>query len=130
VASEEERRHTFDETMDQQRENVKQAFFNLRYNISLIKALDQRKASAEIQLAAVKKGRKIGTRNAIDVLNAEQTYSLALRDFRYALYDNIIRVIQLKSAAGILAEADISGLSIMEAPAPENGLNLIISQVQ
>ena len=129
VASEEERRHTFDETMDQQRENVKQAFFNLRYNISLIKALDQRKASAEIQLAAVKKGRKIGTRNAIDVLNAEQTYSLALRDYRYALYDNIIRVIQLKSAAGILAEADISGLSAMEAPAPENGLNLIISQV-
>lgn len=127
VASEEERRHAFDETMDQQRENVKQAFFNLRYNISLIKALDQKKASAEIQLAAVKKGRLIGTRNAIDVLNAEQTYSMALRDCRYALYDNIIRVIQLKSAAGILTEADVSGLSGFEAPTPANGLNLIIS---
>jgi outer membrane protein len=129
VASEEERRHMFDETMDQQRENVKQAFFNLRYNISLIKALEQKKASAEIQLAAVKKGRKIGTRNAIDVLNAEQTYSIALRDQRYALYDNIIRVIQLKSAAGILAESDISGLSEMVAPAPDNELNMIISLV-
>lgn len=128
TASEEERRHIFDETMDQQRENVKQAFFNLRYNISLIKALDQRKASAEIQLAAVKKGRKIGTRNAIDVLNAEQTYSLALRDYRYALYDNVIRHIQLKSAAGILAEVDIAGLSKIEAPAPGVGLNMIISQ--
>lgn len=127
VASEEERRHAFDETMDQQRENVKQAFFNLRYNISLIKALDQKKTSAEIQLAAVKKGRLIGTRNAIDVLNAEQTYSMALRDCRYALYDNIIRVIQLKSAAGILTEADVSGLSGFEAPTPANGLNLIIS---
>ncbi|OGU14028.1 MAG: hypothetical protein A2076_09770 [Geobacteraceae bacterium GWC2_53_11] len=127
AASEEERRHAFDETMDQQRENVKQAFFNLRYNISLIKALDQKKASAEIQLAAVKKGRLIGTRNAIDVLNAEQTYSMALRDCRYALYDNIIRVIQLKSAAGILTEADVSGLSGFEAPTPANGLNLIIS---
>jgi outer membrane protein len=129
TASEEERKHNLEETMDQQRENVKQAYFNLRYNISLIKALDQRKASAEIQLAAVKKGRKIGTRNAIDVLNAEQAYSLALRDQRYALYDNIIRVIQLKSAAGILAEADISRLSGIEAPTPGNGLNLIISQV-
>ncbi|MDD2366428.1 MAG: TolC family protein [Desulfuromonadaceae bacterium] len=127
TASEEERQHIFDETMEQQRENVKQAFFNLRYNISLIKALDQRKASAEIQLAAVKKGRKIGTRNAIDVLNAEQGYSLALRDYRYALYDNIIRVIQLKSAAGILSEADISALAGMEAPTPGDGLNLIIS---
>lgn len=128
VASEEERQHAFDETMEQQRENVKQAFYNLSYNISLIKALDQRKASAEIQLAAVKKGRKIGTRNAIDVLNAEQTYSLALRDCRYALYDNIIRVIQLKAAAGILAESDISGLAKMEAPKPGIGLNLMISQ--
>ena len=129
VASEEERRHIFDETMDQQRENVKQAFYNLRYNISLIKALEQRKTSAEVQLAAVKKGRKIGTRNAIDVLNAEQAYSLALRDYRYALYDNIIRLIQLKSAAGILSEADVSGLAKIEAPDPGVGLNMIISQI-
>ena len=128
VAAEEERRHLFDETMDQQRENVKQAFFNLRYNISYIRALEQRKASAEIQLAAVKKGRKIGTRNAIDVLNAEQAYSVALRDYRYALYDNVLRAIQLKSAAGILTESDVSGLSEIEAPPPGNGLNMIISQ--
>lgn len=128
-ATEKERRHILDETMDQQRENVKQAFFNLRYNISLIKALDQRKASAEIQLAAIKKGRKIGTRNAIDVLNAEQTYSIALRDCRYALYDNIISAIQLKSAAGILDETDVSELSRIEAPAPDNELNMIISRV-
>ncbi len=111
VASEEERRHIFDETMDQQRENVKQAFFNLRYNISFIRALEQRKASAEIQLAAVSKGRTIGTRNAIDVLNAEQAYSLALRDYKYALYDNIIKMVQLKSAAGILSEDDVSGIT-------------------
>lgn len=128
VAAEEERGHVFDETMDQHRENVKQAFFNLRYNISYIRALEQRKASAEIQLAAVKKGRKIGTRNAIDVLNAEQAYSVALRDYRYALYDNVLRVIQLKSAAGILTESDVFGLSEIEAPPPGNGLNMIISQ--
>ena len=129
VATEDERRHAFDETMDQQRENVKQAFFNLRYNISLIKAQDQRKASAEIQLAAIKKGRKIGTRNAIDVLNAEQAYSIALRDYRYALYDNVIRVIQLKSAAGILAEADIAELSKIAVPTPDIGLSMLVSQV-
>ena len=116
VATEEERQHAFDETMDQQRENVKQAFFNLRYNISLIKAQEQRRVSAEIQLAAVSKGRKIGTRNAIDQLNAEQTYSIALRDYKYALYDNFIRVIQLKSAAGILVESDISEISHAVAP--------------
>lgn len=116
VASEEERRQAFNETLDQQRENVKQAFFNLRYNISFIRALEQKKASAEIQLAAVSKGRKIGTRNAIDVLNAEQSYSVALRDYKYAMYDNFIRVIQLKSAAGILVDADVSDVSRSIAP--------------
>jgi outer membrane protein len=122
VASEEERRHIFDETMDQQRENVKQSFFNLRYNFSFIKALEQKKASAEIQLSAVSKGRNIGTRNAIDVLNAEQAYSVALRDYKYALYDNIIRGIQLKSAAGILTEADISEVSKTAPPTLTSGL--------
>lgn len=125
VASEEERRHIFDETMDQQRENVKQAFFNLRYNISLIKALEQKKASAEIQLEAVSKGRKIGTRTAVDLLNAEQAYSVALRDYKYALYDNFIRVIQLKSAAGILVEADVSDVSREVAPTISSMLNTL-----
>lgn len=116
VASEEERQHAFDETIEQQRENVKQAFYNLRYNFSLIKALEQKMTSAEIQLDAVKKGRNMGLRNAIDLLNAEQAYSLALRDYKYALYDNFIRVFQLKSAAGILTDADIAEVSKKASP--------------
>jgi outer membrane protein len=129
VASEEERRLVLDETMDQQRESVKQAFYNLRYNISFIKALEQKKASAEIQLAAVSKGRKIGTRNAVDVLNAEQAYSIALRDHQYALYDNFIRVIQLKSAAGILAEEDVTEVSRAVAPFMISKLNSLVSSL-
>ncbi len=116
VASEEERRHAFDETIEQQRENVKQAFYNLQYNFSLIKALEQKMTSAEIQLDAVKKGRNMGVRNAIDLLNAEQAYSLTLRDYKYALYDNFIRVFQLKSAAGILVDADIAEVPKKASP--------------
>lgn len=123
VASESERRYMYDETRDQQRENAKQAFFNLRYNISLIKALEQKRSSAEIQLAAVSKGRTIGTRTAIDLLNAEQGYSMALRDYKYALYDNFIRSIQLKSAAGILVDADISEISKAVAPQLNTKIN-------
>jgi outer membrane protein len=73
-------------------------------------------ASAEIQLDAVKNGRNIGTRNAIDLLNAEQSYSIALRDIKYALYDNFIKVLRLKSAAGILTEEDVSMISKAAAP--------------
>jgi outer membrane protein len=117
IASEEERRRILDETRDLHLDTIKQAFFNLRYNISLIKALEQKKVSAEIQLAAVKKGRSIGTRNAIDLLNAAQAYSIALRDYKNALYDNFISMIKLKSAAGILTDSDLSEISKAAAPA-------------
>jgi outer membrane protein len=106
-ANEEERRHMLEEILEQQRDNVKQGFFNLRYNVSIISALEQKKKSAELQLDAVKKGRSIGTRSAIDLLNAEQAYSMALRDLRNALYDNVTRVIQLRAAAGLLEETDL-----------------------
>lgn len=125
VASEEERQHLFNETIEQQRENLKQAFYNLRYNFSLIKALEQKMTSAEIQLDAVKKGRSMGMRNAIDLLNAEQSYSLALRDYKYALYDNFIRVFQLKSAAGILADADVSDVSKKASPTLSSRLSFL-----
>ena len=109
VANQDERKYMLDATLEQRRENLKQSFFNLRYNVSLIKALKQKEISAEIQLNGVRKGRGLGTRTAIDLLNAEQAYSLAKRDLRNALYDNVVRIIQLKAAAGILDEADLSG---------------------
>lgn len=109
VANQDERRYLLDATLIQRRENLKQMFFQIRYSVSLIKALKQKELSSEIQLSAVKKGRSLGTRTAIDLLNAEQAYSVAQRDLKNALYDNIVRIIQLKAAAGILDEADLSG---------------------
>ena len=124
VASEEERRYTFNETINQLRENVTRAFLNLHYNRSYINALEQKIASAEIQLAAVNKGRGIGTRNAVDVLNAEQSYSIALRDYKYAIYDNVCMLIQLKSAAGILAEDDVFKISRDATPSQRGQADL------
>ena len=107
TASETESSFALDQVREQRRDNIKQAFFNLSYNVSLIKALEQREASALLQLNAIKKGRSIGTRTAIDLLNAQQAYSMAQRDLKNALYDNVMRIIELKSAAGILSEEDI-----------------------
>ena len=109
VANQDERKYQLEAILEQRRENMKQSFFNLRYNVSLIKALKQKEHSSEIQLNAVKKGRSLGTRTAIDLLNAEQSYSMAKRDLKNALYDNVVRVILLKSAAGILDESDLAG---------------------
>lgn len=107
TANESERRYNLDQVREQRRENTKLTFFNLRYNLNIIRALEQKEASAKIQLDAVRKGRSIGTRTAIDLLNAEHDYSVAQRDLQNALYDNVVRMVQLKAAAGILGENDV-----------------------
>lgn len=109
AALNDERKYYLDSVRDSRRENLKQAFFQIRYSVSQINALKQREASSEIQLTAVKKGRSLGTRTAIDLLNAEQAYSIAQRDLKNAIYDNFIKNIQLKAAAGVLDEGDLTG---------------------
>ena len=106
-AYETERRYALDQVREQRRDNLKQAYFNLSYNVSQIKALEQREASALVQLNATRRGRDIGTRTAIDLLNGEAAYAVAQRDLKSALYDNVVRIIELKAAAGVLTEEDL-----------------------
>lgn len=111
AAYETEQRFILDGTKEQLIQKLKDAYLNLEYNASLIKALQQKKASAELQLTAVTKGRTIGTRTVIDQLNAEQSYAISLRDLKNALYDNAVYNLHLKAAAGILAEKDLQELN-------------------
>lgn len=107
VAFESERRFMLDDAHDQNTKRLKEAFLNLQYNVSLAEAYKRKYESGEMQLKATRKGREIGTRNAIDLLNAEQTYAVGRRDFSNALYDNLARQFELKAAAGILKEEDL-----------------------
>lgn len=121
VAVESEQGFVLSDTQEQNVQRLKQAFLSLEYSNAIITALKQKKASAEMQLTAVKKGRSIGTRTSIDLLNAEQGYAIAQRDLTSAMYDNALRRLQLKSAAGILDESDLTALNgmLVETPAPE-----------
>jgi outer membrane protein len=109
-AGETERRAMLDDVQDQGIKRLKESYLNLKYNQSLVEAYRRKHESAELQLKAVQKGRSIGTRTAIDVLNAEQTFSVSQRDLAAALYDNMQRRLELKAAAGILAESDLMEL--------------------
>jgi outer membrane protein len=111
LAGESERRAQRDDTEESAMRRLKEAFVNLRYTESLVAAYQRKQESAEIQLKAVTKGRDIGTRTAIDLLNAEQTYAVSRRDLSNALYDNLLRRFELKAAAGILVENDLYELS-------------------
>ncbi|MDD2307955.1 MAG: TolC family protein [Desulfuromonadaceae bacterium] len=112
-AGEAERRAMLDDAREQGIRRLKEAYLNLQYNVSLLEAYRRKQESAELQLKAVQKGRDIGTRTAIDLLNSEQTYAISRRDLTAAMYDNLQRRLELKAAAGILAEDDLRELSGM-----------------
>ncbi|MDD2734502.1 MAG: TolC family protein [Desulfuromonadaceae bacterium] len=112
LAGEAERRAMFDDAQTQAIRRLKEAYLNLTYNQSLVEAYQRKHESSELQLKAVQKGRDIGTRTAIDLLNAEQTYAISRRDLTSALYDNVQRQIELKAAAGILNEDDLAAVSV------------------
>ena len=111
LAGESERRAMLDDAQIQAIRRLKEAYLNLTYNQSLVEAYQRKHESSELQLKAVQKGRDIGTRTAIDLLNSEQNYAVSRRDLTAALYDNVQRQLELKSAAGILAEEDLAELN-------------------
>jgi len=111
LAGESERRAQLNDAEEKAIARLKEAFLNLQYNSSLVDAYKRKHESAELQLKAVQRGRDIGTRTAIDLLNAEQGYAVSLRDLTSSRYDIILKQIELKAAAGILSEADLAAVN-------------------
>ncbi|MBV5341505.1 MAG: TolC family protein [Deltaproteobacteria bacterium] len=124
LAVESEQRFVVSETREQGVQKLKQAFLNLEYSNAIMPSTLQKKVSAVIQLEATRDGRIVGTRTGIDLLNAEQGAAIAQRELAGALYDNALRQLQLKAAAGILQENDLMELNLLlvKAPARENFL--------
>ena len=124
LAIESEQRFVVSETRDQGVQKLKQAFLNLEYSCVIMPSIQQKMASAVMQLDAAKEGRAVGTRTGIDLLNAEQGVAIAQRDLAGALYDNALRQLQLKSIAGILKENDLTELNslLVIEPAREHFL--------
>lgn len=67
--------------------------------------------SAESALEATRTGYEVGTRNIVDVLNAERALWGARRDYDAARYNYVINQLSLKRVAGSLAKKDLQELS-------------------
>jgi len=76
-----------------------------------IKARKQAITSAQSALEATQTGYKVGTRNIVEVLNAQKNLFSAQRDYANARYDYIINLLNLKFYAGTLNEGDIQTLN-------------------
>ncbi|HLD08758.1 MAG TPA: TolC family protein, partial [Methylophilaceae bacterium] len=53
-------------------------------------------------------GYEVGVRTSVDVLNAQQQYYSVKRDLLQSRYNYLLSTIKLKSATGLLNEADLA----------------------
>lgn len=87
---------------------ARQAYLGVVNGIAQVKALQQALKSSESLLQASKLGQEVGVRTNLDVLNAQQQFYSTRRDLYQAEYGYLISRLQLKAAAGTLAEEDLA----------------------
>lgn len=86
-------------------------YINLRTNIQTVESLKQNIVSRQSALEATREGYNVGTRNIVEVLDAERNYFTALRDFANARFDFVESNLRIKRSAGTLNVADIESLN-------------------
>ncbi len=106
--------------------DVRQAFLNVRNGYDEIHALEAAERAARQALTSERLGARVGIRNNLDVLRAEQAYYRSERDFARATYGYLLGRLELKAAVSHLTVGDIDRLNALLKPpsvasAPSNG---------
>ena len=100
---------------------ARDAFLGVNSEISRVAALRQALESSQTALKATEAGYEVGTRTAVDVLDARRTLVQAQTNYARSRYDYILNVLALKQAAGILdrkALEEVNGWLAEAAPKP------------
>ena len=89
-------------------------------DVSRVEARKQSIVSSQSALDATQAGYEVGTRNVVDVLNAQNTLFIAQRDYSNSRYDYILNMLRLKEQAGLLSPQDVFHLDsfLVAAPPP------------
>ncbi|WP_203301716.1 TolC family outer membrane protein [Marinobacter sediminum] len=93
------------------RVSTRSLFLTVNNNIETASALEQTIVSRRSALDATRAGYEVGTRNIVEVLDAERAYYVALRDYANSRYDYVVNTLQLKQAAGTLSPQDLVALN-------------------
>ena len=91
--------------------NIRSLYRKVQTDVLTVKARNRATVSSRSALEATETGYQVGTRNIVEVLNAQRNLFSAQRDYANARYDYIIDLLNLKFYAGSLAEADIQALN-------------------
>ena len=81
--------------------------------------------SSSSALRATESGYEVGTRNIVDVLNAQKTLYAAQRDYLQARYEFIVNTLKLKQQAGTLSPQDLQDLNAWVRPNKDSDLDTI-----
>jgi outer membrane protein len=98
--------------------NTRSLHMTVVSGVSRIAARKQSIVSSKSSLDATQAGCEVGTRNVVDVLNAQNTLFSAQRDYTNSRYDYIINLMRLKEQAGLLSPEDVIRLDAQLKPAP------------
>jgi outer membrane protein len=90
---------------------ARQAYLDLVSIVSQIKAYEQALSSSQSQLDSTMLGYEVGVRTSVDVLNAQQQFFTAKRDLLQSRYAYLMNILSLKSAVGLLNEADVDAVN-------------------
>jgi len=81
--------------------------------IQEVEARRQALISADSALEATNAGFEVGTRTIVDVLNAEQRFFQAERNYSDARHQFILNQLRLRQSAGVLEEADLERVNAL-----------------
>jgi len=103
-------RETYLQTQRDTVQNTRSRHLDVLTTAATVKARLQAITSSRSALEATQAGYEVGTRDLVDVLNAQRNLYSAQRDYYNALYSYVLATLQLKQAAGVLVAADVSEL--------------------
>ncbi|MFV3412678.1 TolC family outer membrane protein [Pseudomonas nitroreducens] len=85
-------------------------------DVEQVKARRQAIISNQSSLEATEIGYQVGTRNIVDVLDAQRSLYNSVRDYNNTRYDYILDNLSLKQTAGTLAPSDLEALGAYLKP--------------
>ena len=92
-------------------EDIRTLFRSVVTDVLRVAARDEAIKSAEAALEATQTGYEVGTRNIVEVLNAQRQLFLNQYNYHQSRYDYVLNMLRLKESAGTLGEADIAELN-------------------
>ena len=111
-------KHQFDQKIQEieakEREILQQtrsAYLGILAGMSYVKAISQAMKSSEQALKATNAGFEVGTRTAIEVLDAQRDLFRNQRDYAQSRYDYMLNMLRLKMAVGLLSIDDLEQIN-------------------